>query len=145
MLPPTIRFQAINNTGVAFGASDTLSFTGKFIYETLSTGVLSAAAQSTPLPSTSGNSLASGGVVNSSTIDATNLGGGGAGTTLALQFDGILSASISTATPNGTVDLYMQASPDGGTTWPDNGKGILVKSIKFTATGSQAHNAIVIE
>lgn len=137
MLPKTIRFQAQNSTGVAFGASDTLSLTGAFIQLLTATGVMSSAAQVTPLASTSGNSLASGGFVNSSSIDTTNLGGGGTGTTLGIQFDGLLSASISTATPNGNINIYMQESPDGGTTWPANGQGQFVGSMFCSATGAQ--------
>lgn len=139
MLPPYIRFQVQNSTGVAFGATDTLSLTGKYLQVLTATGVLSATAQVTPLASTSGNSLASGGFATSAGIDTTNLGGGGAGTTLGIQGDFLLEASISTATPNGNLNVFMQESPDGGTTWPANGVGTLIGVMYCTATGAQGN------
>ena len=134
MLPKTIRFQVQNSTGVAFGATDTLSLTGTYLQVTTATGVLSATAQVTPLAASSGNSLASGGFATSATIDTTT-----AGTTLFLQGDFLLEAAISTATPNGNLNVFMQESPDGGTTWPVNGNGTLIGVMLCTAVGTQGN------
>jgi len=139
MLPKTIRFQAKNNTGVAFGASDTIKLTGKYAEFTLSTGVPDFTTEATIFNGTTdGNSLASGAVISSSAIDTS-----ATDTKMALQFDGLLIVSISTATPAGNLDVYMQESPDAGTTWPDDGTGVWVGSINFTATGTKKANVSV--
>lgn len=142
MLPKYIRFQAQNSTGVAFAATDTLTLTGTYVQLLTATGVLSETALVTPLAAASGNSLASGAYVSSAWIDTTNLGGGGAGTTLGIQFDGALQANITTATPNGQINVYLQWSPDNGTTVPANGSGQLLQPMTCTATGVQPITAI---
>lgn len=38
---------------------------------------------------------------------------------------------------SGTVTVYLQQSTDGGTTWPDNGGGQVVKVFAFTTSGTQ--------
>jgi hypothetical protein len=132
MLPATIRYQVQNATGVAFGAADTLTLTGKHLQLTFSTGVMAFTTQSTPLAAASGNSLASGGFATSATIDTT-----ASGTQTYVQGDLLLSATISTATPAGNLNVYMQESPDGGTTWPANGQGQLIGWMVCSATGAQ--------
>lgn len=47
------------------------------------------------------------------------------------------------AAVNGPVNLYYQESTDGGTTWPDNGRGRLVGTMMFTATGTQRDNPVL--
>lgn len=130
MLATTYRIQAVNNTGVAFAAADTIIIkakrwnidsTGKRYAETAEALLTAAGA---------GNSLASGGIVNTNTQDNT------AASTFWFGGEFTLQATISTATPSGTVDFYMQASTDGGTSWPDNGTGELIRSLPFTATGT---------
>ncbi len=131
MLAATIRFHVQNSTGVALAATDTISVTGKFTQITTATGVMAVNAQITPIPSTSGNSLASGGFYSGSAIDTTTTG-----TTLFLEGHFLGSASISTATPAGNINIFIQESPDGGTTWPANGVGTLVGVIAFSAVGT---------
>ncbi len=41
------------------------------------------------------------------------------------------------ATSTGLVSLYLSRSVDGGTTYPDAGKGQLIGAINFTASGTQ--------
>lgn len=40
-------------------------------------------------------------------------------------------------TPAGTVTVYLQRSTDGGTTWPDNGRGTVLRTFGFAAAGTQ--------
>lgn len=37
----------------------------------------------------------------------------------------------------GNVTLRIERSVDGGTTWPDNGQGVEVKTFTFTAAGTK--------
>jgi len=58
---------------------------------------------------------------------------------------GVLDANITTATPDGNVELWFQASTDGGTTWPNHrgtleGNCRLLTAINFTATGQKISN-----
>ncbi|GBL46221.1 hypothetical protein SFMTTN_2034 [Sulfuriferula multivorans] len=123
---------------MAFGATDTLTLIGRFKQILTATGVISDTAIVTPLATTSGNSLASGAYVASAWIDTSNLGGGGVGTTQGMQFDGTLQANISTATPAGNINVYMQWSQDNGTTIPANGQGqLLMSPMVCTAVGVQ--------
>ena len=130
-LAPTIRFQIRNATGVNFVATDTISVVGKFLQITTATGVLASTAEATPIPATAGNGLANGAFYTSATIDCTN-----GGTTQYLQGDFLLTATLSTASPTGPVNVFVQFSPDGGTTWPANGVGA-VGNVTFTAAGTQ--------
>lgn len=131
MLAKTIRFQVQNSTNVAFGATDTISVTGEFTQLTTATGVISINAQITPIPATAGNSLAANAFYTGSTIDAST-----GGTTVFLEGHFLLTATCSTATPSGNVNVFLQESPDGGTTWPANGVGQFVGSVGFTAVGT---------
>lgn len=47
------------------------------------------------------------------------------------------------ATSTGTVALYLQRSPDGGTTWPAAGKGEWLSTITFAGTAAVTQNAKV--
>lgn len=42
------------------------------------------------------------------------------------------------ASATGIVALFLQKSTDGGTTWPDNGKGFQVAAEQFSASSSTA-------
>ncbi len=130
MLAPTIRIQIQNATGVATGASDTITVTGKFTQITTATGVMAANTQTTPIPSTAGNSLASGAVYNSATIDTTT-----GGTTLFLEGHFLITAVLSVAA-SGNINVFLQESPDGGTTWPANGVGQLIGVAAFTSAAT---------
>lgn len=129
MLGKTYRFVVKNATGVALGASDSITVNGvRWNFD--SSGARNAEASEASLLS-GGGSLANNDYLAGSTQDNTAAGtqwfGG--------EFE--FEATISTATPNGLVELYYQTSTDGGTTWPDNGKGELIASLSFTATGTK--------
>lgn len=141
MLPRYIRFQAVNSTGVTFGAADTLTLTGIFKKLVSATGIITDAALVTPLAASSGNSLGSGAYATSAAIDTSALDGAATGTSQGLQFDGLLEASISTATPAGSITVRMQASPDNAK-WPANGAGAFVGQMTCTATGAQPNTRI---
>ena len=129
MLGATYRIVAQNSTGVALAAGDTITIKAKR-WKLTSAGARSAeATEATLTAAGAGNSLASAGFVLGTTQD--NSTDGYFGVELKL------SVTISTATPNGYVNFYMQTSTDGGTTWPDSGAGELLKSIAFTAVGTK--------
>ncbi len=128
MIPQTWRIQVQNATGVALAATDTITGTGQGKYIS-SAGALTYGANTAFLPSTSGNSLANGAVANGAT--QTN--------TLFFGLDMIGEAAISTATPAGNLNFFLQYSPDGGTTWPANGMGQLVGVMYCTAVGTQGN------
>ena len=128
MIPQTWRIQVQNATGVALGATDTIEVTGQGWYIS-STGVLTYGANTIYLPATSGNSLASAGFANGATQTNTNFTG--------LELIG--EATISTATPAGNLNFFLQYSPDAGTTWPANGVGTLIGVMYCTATGAQGN------
>lgn len=131
MLGKTYRIVAQNSTGVAFGAADVITIKA-VRWNISSTGARNAeASEATLTAAGAGNSLAIGGFVATATQDNT------AASTFWFGGEFKFTVTISTATPNGNVNFYMQQSTDGGTTWPDNGKGEMIKSINFTATGTQ--------
>lgn len=134
MLPTTYRIQAVNNTGVALTASDVITIKAKR-WNLSTTGTrVAESAEALLTAAGAGNSLASGDVVNTATQDNSTLGWFGG--------DFSLLASVNTATPNGTVDFYLQASTDAGTTWPNNAAGELIRSIAFTAVGTKNRQVI---
>jgi hypothetical protein len=52
-----------------------------------------------------------------------------------------MSLTFTVAIPSGTlagnVTLFFERSTDGGTTWDDNGRGQVIGTLAFTATGTQ--------
>ena len=53
-----------------------------------------------------------------------------------LELEGTITV-VTTGSPSGTVDIYLKPSGDGvGGAYPDDGRGILVKSIAVTASGT---------
>lgn len=129
MLAKTYRFVAQNNTGVALASTDSITITA--IRKSFSTtGFGFETAQSTEL--SGGSLLASAAFLVGATIDNSATG---------WEFgDFVVSATITTATPTGTVSIWYQVSTDGGTTWAINGLGIPMVSLGFTATGTQTTN-----
>ncbi|MEO7481094.1 MAG: hypothetical protein ABIT70_10830 [Sulfuriferula sp.] len=131
MFGKTYRFVVQNSTGVALAATDSIVITG-IRKNFSSSGVLTfevVSPASTVV--TGGASLASAGFLLGATQDNTAAG------TQWLEGDFHITASINTATPNGNLNIYYQTSEDGGATWPDNGRGILVGSLAFTAVGTE--------
>lgn len=127
MLPPYYRIQVVNNTGVALAAGDSITVTA--VRAKLDTTGAYAKESTAGTLVSGGASLGSGSALNGTAQDNSTNG----------WFEGQLAiaATVSTATPNGTLDFYMQESNDTGTTWPDNGTGELIASLPFTATGTQ--------
>lgn len=131
MLGKTWRLICKNASGVAMGASDTVTAQvtrwkvgtdGSRTAETTAVNVFGG---------TAGNSLANNGFVAGTTQD------NAAASTFWFGGEITFSATVSTATPNGNIELYYQTSHDGGTTWPDNGLGELLDTLNFTATGTK--------
>ncbi len=129
MLPKTYRLQVVNNTGVALAASDSITITAVRKNVSPSTALAVYEASAATLI-TGGASLASGAALNGATQDNTAAGTGW------FEGDCYLTGTISTATPAGNLDVYLQFSPDGGTTWPAQGTGELVGLLYFTAVGT---------
>ncbi len=126
------RIVAVNNTGVALAAGDSVSVNARIGQAALSNGAGSAPTTMTPIL-TGGASLAAGATLAGSTQNPTP------GTNFVMGGDLHASASISTATPNGTIDFYLQFYDDSGAgVWPTAGaSGIWIGSLSFTATGTQ--------
>ena len=139
MLAGTWRIIAVNNTGVAFGAADTITVTARKWKINGSTGVLEydASAPVTVLPGTSGNSLAIGGIAApASPVDNT--------TDLFFGADLDIEVVLSTTSPSGNVDFYLQTTANSTTPqWPDDASnfGEIKRSLNFTAAGTQKANA----
>lgn len=128
MITATWRLVAYNATGVALGASDSITVTGT-LSSVSSTGTLSETTNTSLV--SGGASLTSAGTLLGSTQNATP------GTTWMLEADCFATATISTATPAGAVNLYVQFSQDGGTTWPATAQGgIFIGSLTFIAVGT---------
>lgn len=113
------RLQVYNGTGVSVTCTVT-SDQWKFD----SNGAMTFAAETTPISSAS---VSAGAYSNSSTIDnSSNLY---LGANFTVNFAPSASAT-------GTVALYVQESTDGGTTWPDNGQGLFVCGVAFSASST---------
>ena len=137
MIPGEWRIQAVNATGVAFAATDTLQMDAQLWNMANSTaGEPTYAATASLFPATAGNSLAAGGVVNSN-VQSGNVYTGG---------EGLLHATVSTATPAGNINYYMQlfdsvpGAPNGG--WPANGVGQFIGALVCTTVGAQGPNQV---
>jgi len=48
---------------------------------------------------------------------------------------------IAPTSANGNIIIYHEHSVDGGTTWPDNGKGELIKTFNFSTAETQRATA----
>lgn len=123
------RLVVQNKTGVALDAADSITITGRR-WKFTSGGALD--------PESSEATLVSGGA--SLAIDAF-LAGTAQDNSSNLYLGGEfkLEASVSTATPNGPLDVYLEKETDGGTFETPSGsyEYIHVASLTFTATGTQ--------
>ena len=138
MLGTTYRFTAVNNTGVTFGAGDSVTIKTKR-WNVDSSGVRVAESAEATVASAILSSVASGSSASGSTQDNTAAG--------TKWFGGDFSIDIlmNTGSPSGSVDIYYDISTDGGTTWPDAGKGELVASVSITAaSATHKHNQFTI-
>lgn len=116
MLGHTYRYQVYNGTGVSVTVTlKARSYQGEGSGRTDAAEVTHISAAAT----------AAGAYANGSTQSATK----DTGAHITFTF-----APASSAT--GRVQVYLQTSTDGGTTWPDNGKGLPVASHYFSASSS---------
>jgi len=131
-LPDTFRFAVFNNTGIAISNVPTglPRASGRRVrYD--STGVLSYETTEFTFFSFAATSLGSNSYVAGSTLSNTNSNW--------LAIDGLFSCFAS-GNASGNVFLYLENSPDGGTTWPTpasaNGPGgaLLVAVIGYGST-----------
>jgi len=111
MLQVTYRFAVKNATGSAFGAGDSLTITAKR-WKFNSSGAFIPEAFEATVFNVSVASLANNTWVNGATIDNSTDG--------YLGGEFVITPSI---TPAGNVEIWMQYSTDGGTTWNTDGKG----------------------
>lgn len=121
MLPKTYRFHAVNKTGVTVANIDVHTIRSKFS----STGALEYKSAD-PTQTITATGVTNNTVANSGNQDNSF--------DLMLKLEGHLRVNITSGTPSGSVNLYMQISRDGGTTWPTDETGTLVRVINFTAT-----------
>lgn len=119
MLGPTYRVVAVNNQG----ASTTV--TAKIKRSKFNSDA-TPEFESSPVTLLNAVSVGAGSNSTSATVD---------NTTNKWLF-GEVEFTV-TATTTGNVALYLSRSVDGGTTFPDAGKGQLIGSIDFTAGGTQ--------
>lgn len=128
MITSTWRLICYNATGVALAATDSITITGT-LSSVSSTGALSETTNTSLV--SGGASLASAGTLVGSTENATP------GTAWLVEGDLTASATISTATPAGPINFYVQFSQDGGVTWPATAQGgLFIGSLNFTAVGT---------
>jgi hypothetical protein len=114
------RLQIQNNTGVTIAAAGAIVTGRRWAFN--SSGVQTWEASEAAIQSNS--SLANAGFDNSTAIDnSTNAYLGGT-----FKF-----AVTTTGSPSGSANLILQRSTDGGTTWPDNGRGTLIATLTFTS------------
>lgn len=129
MLGHTFRIQALNSTGV----SVTIAVKARYI-KFGSDGSRTDDSETTTFSSAS---VGTGAYSNGSTVDNS--------TTKWLGADLVATFTPATApAANSTASLFLQRSTDGGTTWPDNGKGQFVGSVVFTASTATVTAGFVI-
>ena len=122
-LPRTYKFVLYNDTGVTIATGDVDISIRQAKYD--SDGALSYAASAATR--TNAGTIAT----NAYSAIGSNFDNS---SDLYLGFDGTLSA---VTTGSGDVSLWLAGSPDGGTTFPDNGEGILLAVINFTAAATK--------
>lgn len=125
MLGPTYRFQVLNSTGQTIAVAGISVRVRRFKYGTDGSATFES-SQATAI--STGGTTANGAYATSSTIDNTTdkyLGG-------SAEFTVVAPTSAS-----GNVTLYLQRSVDGGTTWGDDGLGVQVATLNFTASGTK--------
>ena len=130
MISSEWRVVAVNNTGVALGSGDSITVNGA-ITEASSSGALTIPSSYSALV-TGGASLANGATLAGSSQNATP------GSAVIVSGDLHASAAVSTASPAGTIDFYVQFYDTVAAAWPSSGvNGIWIGSLSFTATGTQ--------
>lgn len=121
------RFTVKNATGVALAAGDSITITCRR-WKYTSAGALDTEVSEATVV-TGGASLANNGFLNGTAQDNSSLGWLGG------EFE--ITGVISTATPNGNLEIYLDRSTDAATSFNGNGLGELIDSLNFTATGTK--------
>ena len=130
MISSEWRIVAVNNTGVAFGASDSITVNGA-ITTAVAGGTLTVPSTFAALL-TGGASLANGATLPGNAQNTTP------GTNVVVSGDLHASATLSTTGPSGTVDFYVQFYDTVAAAWPTAGaSGIWIGSLAFTVAGTQ--------
>ncbi|MDE2104607.1 MAG: hypothetical protein KGL39_45650 [Patescibacteria group bacterium] len=130
MISSEWRVVAVNNTGVALGASDSISVAGNVVTSSTSGTLTIPSTYSTLL--SGGASLANGATLTGTSQNTTP------GTSVVVSGDLHAEATVSTATPSGTIDFYLQFYDTIAAAWPTAGaSGVYVGSLYFSATGTQ--------
>jgi len=125
-LPRQWRIQVYNDTGVASGGN--IEVTARYT-KTDSSGLLIFDAETV---------LRAAATLAINTADESSTQDNETGAEEWTGIDGIIDANITTATPDGNIELWFQASTDGGTTWPTDrstthdGSSFLVATLNFT-------------
>ncbi len=120
------RIVAVNNTGVALGAADSIVVNGDLtLVNSIGSVSLSAGQQLL----TGGQSLTISGVASGAAQNTQP------GVSWLVEAQLHAEATISTATPNGTIDFYVQFYDTKLAAYP-TALGIWVGSLPFTAVGT---------
>jgi len=134
-LPETWRTAIFNATGVAIGSGSLPTFAGRRLrYDSL--GVLSYEAASFNFFSYAASGIGTTSLGNNSYVTGSTLSNTLSGW---LAIDGLFSGFAS-GNASGSLYLYLEASPDGGTTWPTPasangpGGGLLIGVIGYGST-----------
>lgn len=133
MLGPTYRFTIYNALGqtLAANAVTILQRRWKFATDGSITDEASGTADILSQTSAVANTVYKAGVTQDNTGNK--------------YIGGIFEIKVTApASSNGTVDIYLEKSVDGGTTWPSNGAGIGVKQFRFATAGTK-YDVIEVE
>ena len=126
MLGPTYRFTAYNATGQTLAANAVTIKPRRWKYASDGslTDEASGAADTLAQTSTLANAAYKTGTTQDNTTNK--------------YLGGFFEITITTpASSNGDVSIYCERSVDGGTTWPDNGRGELVTTINFVGVATK--------
>lgn len=122
------RFQVRNTTGTTSGACSIDGYrwkpgtSGEADYET------------SPVSFFTASSIASGAYANGNTYNNDDTGAGFYG------LSGLMTMLNGSGT--GNFEIYIQQSSDGGTTWPTDGRGELVRTVNCDVASTQVRRSI---
>jgi hypothetical protein len=126
MLGRNYRFVVYNGTGQTLGSNPISIKARRWNFS--SSGVQTWEGSEATVDSTIGNGL----------TNATYSAGTAVDNSTTAYLGGTFRFSVTAPTSaNGQVIIYLQNSSDGGTTWPDNGFGRVIKVFNFTTSGIQ--------
>jgi len=136
MLNDTFRFWAVNNSGETLAAGD-ISIKIQF-WKIGTTGALEPDSGATTLT----NDAA---ITDTNANDVCEIGAGGEtdydnSSNLWLGFHGLVSVTTGEGGGGAGVDIYIQFSPDGGTTWADSSDDSGVLLCHIDTPGSSTYD-----